>query len=89
MAGEIACASAGVCVCVSGSGNWCRQDPKWQFSCLTEDKREKNIYKQDSKIAGENMERERKGRREGSKEEERKGGKAIAERQEKERGSIV
>lgn len=61
MAGEIACASAGVRMCVSGCGNWCRQDPKWQFSCLTEDKREKNIYKQDSKIPGENMEREREG----------------------------
>lgn len=42
-----------VCVCCSGGGNWCRQDPKWLFSCLTEDKREKNIYKQGSKIAGE------------------------------------
>ena len=40
-------------MCCTGAGNWCRQDPKWLFSCLTEDKREKNIYKQDSVITGQ------------------------------------
>ena len=45
-----------MCVCRSGSGNWCRQDPKWLFSCLSEDKRGKNIYKHDSIITRDRKE---------------------------------
>lgn len=71
MAGEI-----GVCVCVcvvyvcvfcSGGGNWCRQDLKWLFSCLTEDKREEK--KRTNKVA---ISQERRGRAEG-REREREG----------------
>lgn len=66
MAGEI-----GVCVCVvyvcvfcSGGGNWCRQDLKWLFSCLTEDKREEK--KRTNKVA---ISQERRGRAEGRERE--------------------
>lgn len=60
MAGEMACVyeCAWVCahVCRSSGGNWCRQDPKWLFSCLTEDKRGKNINR---KVARSEERRER------------------------------
>ena len=49
-----------VCVFCSGGGNWCRQDLKWLFSCLTEDKREEK--KRTNKVAiSQEGEREREG----------------------------
>ena len=65
-----------VCVFCSGGGNWCRQDLKWLFSCLTEDKREEK--KRTNKVA---ILQERRGR---AGERERERGKVTDEEEEKE-----